>query len=135
MNNYNGTNDTAAVGTKRPRDEESNENFPNHRPNVPQLDHTGPEATRPSAPAQSSTSIADAPAGTDAVYLGEVHWVRNMSLCEPSMFILKCTFCILKWTTDDDIRQALQLFGVNVDHKDITFSEHKVNGKSKGYVD
>lgn len=38
------------------------------------------------------------------------------------------------WTTDDDIRGWLKQGGLETHIRDITFSEHKVNGKSKGYV-
>lgn len=36
------------------------------------------------------------------------------------------------WATDDDIRGWITEAGCEGDLKDLTFSEHKVNGKSKG---
>ncbi|KAG6026145.1 hypothetical protein E4U41_001339 [Claviceps citrina] len=38
------------------------------------------------------------------------------------------------WTTDDDIRGWLRRAGCEDEAKELTFSEHKVNGKSKGQV-
>lgn len=36
------------------------------------------------------------------------------------------------WTTDDDIRGWVNAAECEAELKDVTFSEHKVNGKSKG---
>ena len=38
----------------------------------------------------------------------------------------------LKFTTDEDLIEAASAAGVDLEHRDITFNEHKVNGKTKG---
>jgi len=52
------------------------------------------------------------PGATNALKLGELQW----------------------WTTEDDIRGWANQCGVEDELKDLTFNEHKVNGKSKGEV-
>jgi len=51
-----------------------------------------------------------APGATTALLISDLHW----------------------WNTDDDVRGWVNQAQVEDELKDITFSEHKVNGKSKG---
>ncbi|KAI9653965.1 MAG: hypothetical protein M1829_001114, partial [Trizodia sp. TS-e1964] len=50
------------------------------------------------------------PGATSALFISDLHW----------------------WTTDDDIRGWVNQCECEDELKDVTFSEHKVNGKSKG---
>ncbi len=83
-------------------------------------------ATLHTAPSQQSTPAAQQdikrkessddrpidPGATTAVMISDLHW----------------------WTTEDDVRGWANQADCEDELKDVTFSEHKVNGKSKGYA-
>jgi hypothetical protein len=53
------------------------------------------------------------PGSTTAIMISDLHW----------------------WTTEDDVRGWANQADCEYELRDVTFSEHKVNGKSKGYAE
>jgi hypothetical protein len=101
-------------------DQES-ESTPNGESRIPNADgvSNGQTDYPKQAPQQQGVKRKEAsdersvdPGATNALLVSDLHW----------------------WITEDDIRGWANQAGCEDELKDVTFSEHKVNGKSKGYA-
>ncbi|CAO3689428.1 unnamed protein product [Umbelopsis ramanniana] len=85
-----------------------------YRPSSQQQVKDTSENTAPASKREQSTSMSQLRGReshpTSALYVGELDW----------------------WVTDDDLKEPIMNVGIGAELKDITFYEHKVNGKSRG---
>lgn len=107
---------------------------------VSQTPQSAPTAAESHAPAQPTpptngdhhtphqTSTPTAPAAPHGVKRKEYD-DRPMDGAATTALLVSDLFW---WTTDDDVRGWAAQAGCEDELKDVTFSEHKVNGKSKG---
>jgi hypothetical protein len=107
--------ETTANGTQDGKNDGSNNNTANgHGATNTQAGTQDPSQTTPQQGQKrkeiSSEDRPTDPDATTALFVSELSW----------------------WTTDDDIRGWIREAGCEDELKDVTFSEHKVNGKSKG---
>lgn len=95
------------------------------------------ENTAPASKREQSTSMSQLRGReanpTNALYVGELDWVRKC-LCSfnanSQHTILN--FTIAQWVTDEDLKEPIMNVGIGAELREITFYEHKVNGKSRG---
>lgn len=93
------------------------------------------ENTAPASKREQSTSMSQLRGReshpTSALYVGELDWVSGLFFCGELHYTLKAN-TYLQWVTDDDLKEPIMNVGIGAELKDITFYEHKVNGKSRG---
>ncbi len=109
---------TADTGVARTTAQEPSQTDVKSETRLPEKDAV-PSTKESSAPPPQGTKRKETsderpidPGATNALMVSELHW----------------------WTTEDDIRGWLNDVHVETELRDLTFSEHKVNGKSKGFV-
>jgi hypothetical protein len=72
----------------------------------------GSNGGTPSLKRKEPDSGSQPPVGMSALQIADLNW----------------------WTTEDEIRGWIQSAGFEHELKELTFNEHKANGKSKGYA-
>lgn len=112
--NANGVQDSASAD---PHYSNEDGNTANGHDQAPDAETVNQEEAAPSQTPQQGQKRKDMaddrptdPDATTALFVSDLFW----------------------WTTDDDIRGWVKQAGCEQELKDVTFSEHKVNGKSKG---
>ncbi|CAM0140659.1 unnamed protein product [Umbelopsis sp. WA50703] len=116
VNNQNATQQQTNVSTDEHTAQKSNmQQQPQHsRPPPQRTQRDTSENTAPASKREQSTSMNQLRGReshpTSALYVGELDW----------------------WVTDEDLKEPIMNVGIGAELKEITFYEHKVNGKSRG---
>lgn len=101
---------------------------------------TEPQAKPAPAPQQQQSYNASSTNGDHGMHASEStpapHGVKRKEYedrpTDPDATTALMISDLFWWTTDDDIRGWINAAESEAELKDVTFSEHKVNGKSKG---